>query len=550
MAQLQGCPHGLHSSSVEAQVSRDLHSSLLIALEAGVQKAFHHFAEDAQHGRMRHVAEGAAHKFAASASWDCSCHIGFYTNSQVIANLMHLIVQLALFPRAQTSDAELQVNSRSAHVADQFVEASLETAEAGIQVEPRQNVNTQRVASPSHSPSRSVGVRIGGGYHIVAAEEASEEAGRSLSPNRRSNDQHAYALGAISKRTPLSRYSIGTYAKGTMFGERAVAGSPSKSASTQYRSDIQYGLYRVLKPGGSRGWGQEAEREENDYEELLKRWEPVYSAHTPTHPTSLRRPHSARSSRGVAGANLQEAAAAHPTSLRPHSARSSRASAGANLQEAAAARPDAAKPEAAWEAASPVESSPGSVSRVFQSYCDQNNMDGKTFAKFCKDANLIDRHFTSADVDLAFAMIVPKGQRRIGLPQFSTLLGMIAEKKGISKDNVHQATAFVAPTYSGTSPHVVRFHDDKSTYTGSHRQREPPPMPSHVRFLDRPVRPCTAQPSQQPPGPPPPPPAASQEVHSVIEEPPAHKSQDISELSRKIMARLSSPPRADAGCGT
>ena len=40
-------------------------------------------------------------------------------------------------------------------------------------------------------------------------------------------------------------------------------------------------------------------------------------------------------------------------------------------------------------------------------------MDGKTFAKFAKDTKLLDKKLTTTDVDLAFAKVKEKSERKI-----------------------------------------------------------------------------------------------------------------------------------------
>lgn len=42
-------------------------------------------------------------------------------------------------------------------------------------------------------------------------------------------------------------------------------------------------------------------------------------------------------------------------------------------------------------------------------------MEGKTFAKVAKDCHLLDKKFTSTDVDLIFAKVKAKGSRKITL---------------------------------------------------------------------------------------------------------------------------------------
>jgi hypothetical protein len=45
-------------------------------------------------------------------------------------------------------------------------------------------------------------------------------------------------------------------------------------------------------------------------------------------------------------------------------------------------------------------------------------MEGKQWAKLCKDTKLIDKKYTSTDVDLIFAKVKDKSARRINFAQF------------------------------------------------------------------------------------------------------------------------------------
>ena len=49
-------------------------------------------------------------------------------------------------------------------------------------------------------------------------------------------------------------------------------------------------------------------------------------------------------------------------------------------------------------------------------------MEGKSFAKFCKDSKLVDKKFSATDVDLLFAKVKGKTERRITFEQFNTAL--------------------------------------------------------------------------------------------------------------------------------
>jgi hypothetical protein len=110
------------------------------------------------------------------------------------------------------------------------------------------------------------------------------------------------------------------------------------------------------------------------------------------------------------------------------------------------------------------------LQHAFSAFADgKPDMDGKTFAKLCKDCKLLDKKFTATDVDLIFAKVAPKGQRRITFEQFGAALEHVATKKGTGVDAVHDAVCMAGgPTLNGTVADHVKFHDDKSTYTGTH----------------------------------------------------------------------------------
>eukprot|EP00928_Gymnodinium_smaydae_P003626 TRINITY_DN1128_c0_g2_i1.p1 TRINITY_DN1128_c0_g2~~TRINITY_DN1128_c0_g2_i1.p1 ORF type:complete len:511 (-),score=137.29 TRINITY_DN1128_c0_g2_i1:255-1745(-) len=119
----------------------------------------------------------------------------------------------------------------------------------------------------------------------------------------------------------------------------------------------------------------------------------------------------------------------------------------------------------------------------FKAFCaGHNDMDGKSFAKLCKDCHLLDKKFTTTDVDLIFSKSVKKGQRRIDFSQFSAALEMVAERKGVALEDVHSNIGGSAgPVHAGTRADEVRFHDDKDTYTGSHAEKHVGPRPSQLQ---------------------------------------------------------------------
>jgi len=64
-------------------------------------------------------------------------------------------------------------------------------------------------------------------------------------------------------------------------------------------------------------------------------------------------------------------------------------------------------------------------------------MDGKSFAKMCKDTKLINKKLTTTDVDLIFAKSKAKTDRRITMDQFMTALGHCADKRQQGAEQIH-----------------------------------------------------------------------------------------------------------------
>lgn len=127
-----------------------------------------------------------------------------------------------------------------------------------------------------------------------------------------------------------------------------------------------------------------------------------------------------------------------------------------------------------------------SLAPVFYAFCTpgQQDMDGKSFLKLCRDTGLVDRKFSATDADLIFAKVVPKGQRRMSLALLKSALALVAAKRGEEEEDVHDLVAHSGgPQLQGTRAEAVRFHDDKSTYTGTRAQaaRQVLPTPTPLR---------------------------------------------------------------------
>lgn len=102
------------------------------------------------------------------------------------------------------------------------------------------------------------------------------------------------------------------------------------------------------------------------------------------------------------------------------------------------------------------------VSSIFQTFCSgaASDIDGKGFAKFCKDSGLVDRQFTPADVDIVFAEVMGQS-RRMATAQFEEALKKIAGKKKTDVRSVESSILGCnGPSISATVVDYVRLHDD------------------------------------------------------------------------------------------
>jgi hypothetical protein len=113
----------------------------------------------------------------------------------------------------------------------------------------------------------------------------------------------------------------------------------------------------------------------------------------------------------------------------------------------------------------------GPCERVFVAFAGED-MDNREFMKFCKDTKLIGGKFKNTDVDLCFSQVCRKS-RRMNFDMFKDGCRLIAKKRGTTTGFIQGVVADSAgPNLVGTKADAVRFHDDKSTYTGSHTYNE------------------------------------------------------------------------------
>ena len=105
----------------------------------------------------------------------------------------------------------------------------------------------------------------------------------------------------------------------------------------------------------------------------------------------------------------------------------------------------------------------------------QTEMDNSHFTKMCKECKIIDAKYTGTDIDLLFNKIKSKGARKITFSQFRDLaIPDIAARKKVSPESIVAQIQSSSPgAGSATVPDAVKFHDDKSQYTGVYKAGGP-----------------------------------------------------------------------------
>jgi hypothetical protein len=123
-----------------------------------------------------------------------------------------------------------------------------------------------------------------------------------------------------------------------------------------------------------------------------------------------------------------------------------------------------------------MENQSTNLETIFNSFCagKKAEMASKEFLKSSKDCGLLDKKYVQADADVIFAKVKDKTAKTINYNQFINALKEIAKKKGVTYENVVEAIQKSGGAkYTGTQADYVKFHDDKSTYTGVYAKGGP-----------------------------------------------------------------------------
>lgn len=104
----------------------------------------------------------------------------------------------------------------------------------------------------------------------------------------------------------------------------------------------------------------------------------------------------------------------------------------------------------------------------------KTEMESKPYSKIYKDSGILDKKFTAVDADLNFSKVKSGKVKAITFDQFEKTLELCAAKKGVTKDALaDKIIACGGPKLVGTKAGFVKFHDDKSTYTGVYSRGGP-----------------------------------------------------------------------------
>mmetsp|Transcript_29164 Transcript_29164/g.82238 ORF Transcript_29164/g.82238 Transcript_29164/m.82238 type:complete len:896 (-) Transcript_29164:675-3362(-) len=125
-------------------------------------------------------------------------------------------------------------------------------------------------------------------------------------------------------------------------------------------------------------------------------------------------------------------------------------------------------------------SRPLNIYEIFLAFCNYGTrqetveMDGSHFSKFCRDCRLVGKDLSSTEVDLLFARVKTKGQRRIVYEEFVEALTLLADKKKMSlKQLTDGVLSSGGPATTATRAMYNRLHDDKANYTGVYARGGP-----------------------------------------------------------------------------
>ncbi|PNW87400.1 hypothetical protein CHLRE_02g147050v5 [Chlamydomonas reinhardtii] len=104
----------------------------------------------------------------------------------------------------------------------------------------------------------------------------------------------------------------------------------------------------------------------------------------------------------------------------------------------------------------------------------KQDMDNKNFSKCIKDSGIMDaKCITATEVDITFMKVKEKTARTINFEQFALALESFASKKGCPVAQLEEKIEGAQPKNNATIAQAVKYHDDKSLYTGVYKNGGP-----------------------------------------------------------------------------
>jgi len=115
------------------------------------------------------------------------------------------------------------------------------------------------------------------------------------------------------------------------------------------------------------------------------------------------------------------------------------------------------------------------LEEVFLSFSGgKAEMSNKEWLKVNKDCGLLDKKYTTTDVDINFTKIKNKTSKTITCKQFYDGLKLASDKKGMDFEKLQEHVCNSSgPIFKGTKADYVKFHDDKNLYTGVYAKGGP-----------------------------------------------------------------------------
>ncbi len=122
-----------------------------------------------------------------------------------------------------------------------------------------------------------------------------------------------------------------------------------------------------------------------------------------------------------------------------------------------------------------MDSNEHGLQNIFYNYSGSTHeINERTFQKLYQEAHVMDSDLEKEDLIAIFKKVKPQGAMKIGYEEFKESVKLAAAKKKIPQlifESILSKSH--GPKARGTTPEKIRFHDDKTTFTGVHTKGGP-----------------------------------------------------------------------------